>query len=543
MQPQDRKTGWWQGILYGAGVLALLVLLTPGWAGAVDLTVDNGDTFYVPPSITYDNETIGDTSQGTLLQFSGSNTVNRRLTLGEQATGSGTYLLTGGSLAVGRDESIGNDGTGSFLQTGGSHTVTISSLYLGRDYTGTGTYLLTGGSLAVGGNESIGFLNSGTNAFTQTGGKHTVRFLVVGNGRPASGTYLLTGGSLEVGGEYIGGFGTGVFDQSSGQHTVAGTLSLAGRPGSSGTYNLKFGTLAVNGDEIIGDEGTGVFNQSWGKNTVAGNLILAANPGTSGTYNLQGGSLSAPAIQINSGGTFNVLNPVTTVTGDVVNDGTVKTTNAIVTWNGSFTNNGAYISDPSTQTFNDDLEVGTDGYLVATHSQDLFIVKGDFISTSTQNTLWNTNHAGLQFTQGGAENDTMHDFYITGVDNGPPGDVTIDTIVDNFAWRLLNITNQDINLVDGNDQDDGALYVGVLMGAEVSGIAVNNIISDSTSLLNIYYDPDLALNFYLGGLTYDLAGGNGQLIPFHTPLPPSVLLLGSGLLGLGLLGWRRKRSG
>ena len=26
------------------------------------------------------------------------------------------------------------------------------------------------------------------------------------------------------------------------------------------------------------------------------------------------------------------------------------------------------------------------------------------------------------------------------------------------------------------------------------------------------------------------------------PLPASVLLLGSGLLGLGLLGWRRKRS-
>jgi hypothetical protein len=28
----------------------------------------------------------------------------------------------------------------------------------------------------------------------------------------------------------------------------------------------------------------------------------------------------------------------------------------------------------------------------------------------------------------------------------------------------------------------------------------------------------------------------------HTPMPPSALLLGSGLLGLGLLGWRRTRS-
>ncbi len=29
----------------------------------------------------------------------------------------------------------------------------------------------------------------------------------------------------------------------------------------------------------------------------------------------------------------------------------------------------------------------------------------------------------------------------------------------------------------------------------------------------------------------------------ETPLPPSVLLLGSGLLGLGALGWRRRRQG
>ena len=36
---------------------------------------------------------------------------------------------------------------------------------------------------------------------------------------------------------------------------------------------------------------------------------------------------------------------------------------------------------------------------------------------------------------------------------------------------------------------------------------------------------------------------SGQNYPVvHTPLPSTGLLLGSGLVGLGLLGWRKKRN-
>jgi hypothetical protein len=55
--------------------------------------------------------------------------------------------------------------------------------------------------------------------------------------------------------------------------------------------------------------------------------------------------------------------------------------------------------------------------------------------------------------------------------------------------------------------------------------------------LNIYYNASLAGNAYLDGDSYDLTYG-GQLIP--TPIPGSGLLLGTGLIGLGLLGWRRR---
>jgi hypothetical protein len=158
-------------------------------------------------------------------------------------------------------------------------------------------------------------------------------------------------------------------------------------------------------------------------------------------------------------------------------------------------------------------------------------VSGNFVNQSTQNTLWNTAAATLQLTGTAGAN---HNLSITGTDYGPTG----PGYTDNFAWATIKIdTGQTVHLLGDSG---GALYVKVITGVDVDsydGFAHN--IFGTTPVLNIYYDPTQLDNGYLMSLTYAFDSGNGHLIP--TPLPASVLLLGSGLLGLGLLGRRRKQ--
>ena len=173
----------------------------------------------------------------------------------------------------------------------------------------------------------------------------------------------------------------------------------------------------------------------------------------------------------------------------------------------------------------------------------MFIFKNDFQNQSTQSSLWNTANAEMQFVAGATN---THNLYIPGVDLGRFPSLPIA-----FSWYALDIgTGQTLNLMDGNTSNAStALYVGEMLGAMISGGKVTNIVGSSNSLdpTIIYYDATLPQNAYLGGLDYAFASGYGELMwdpptSSNVPLPPSVLLLGSGLLGLGILGYRRKQG-
>jgi len=474
---------------------------------------------------------VGEARVESFTQSGGTHTDGALSIWGYYNLSGGTH--SGGTLNFNFTTSVYNK-TGGILdfltinQTVGNGI--FNELTLGLNTGDLRAYNLSGGSLSAT-NEVIGHSGSGT--FTQSGGTQTVGTLILGENGGSSGTFTQGGGSSIVGNLYLGrnSGSSGIYSQSGGSQTV-GTLILGENGGSSGAYNLSSnGSLSAQ-NEFIGLTGSAAFTQTGGTHSVASNLFVGFTENSSGTYNLEGGTLSAGSIWVNPGGTFNVSGGTQTATGNVTNTGMVKTTNTDVTWNGTFTNNGVYVSDPSTQTFSD-LSVGTGGYLVA-GAGDVFRVSGNFDNQSTQNTDWDTAAATLQFTGTGP---TAHNLSIPGTDYGP----TTAGYTDNFSWDTLILDpDQTLTLVDGSDSDGGALYLEIITGLLISGGTSISNIDGAAEELNIYYNPFLAGNDYLGGLTYAFDTGSGQLIP--TPLPASALLLGSGLLGLGLLGRRRKRG-
>ncbi|EQD73017.1 hypothetical protein B1A_05161, partial [mine drainage metagenome] len=250
---------------------------------------------------------IGTSGTGSFIQSGGTvkigiNSGDYGLYLADNAGSNGAYTLKGGSLTA-NSESIGENGTGTFKQSGGTNHVGAGGLILADDTGGTGTYVLKGGSLSAI-SETIGVTGTadplraapGKGTFIQSGGTNEVGTLIVGSGSinaiGSSGTYDLKGGTLTANSETAGVSGTGTFKQSGGTNQVGALgLAIGVNAGSNGTYKLENGTLNNLGLESVGVSGTGKFEQNFGTNATDF-LSLGINGGSKGSYDLKGGILT-----------------------------------------------------------------------------------------------------------------------------------------------------------------------------------------------------------------------------------------------------------
>ncbi|WP_139174397.1 SGNH/GDSL hydrolase family protein [Janthinobacterium lividum] len=120
-------------------------------------------------------EDIAFNGSGSFTQENGSNDVLRRLTLGYNAGGFGSYTLNEGTLSS-NEEWVGMDGTGMFIQNGGTHRIEAK----GPTTSGfEGTLSIGGGhsgyTLARGALSALFIYNNGT--FDYTGGTLQAQFV------------------------------------------------------------------------------------------------------------------------------------------------------------------------------------------------------------------------------------------------------------------------------------------------------------------------------------------------------------------------------
>ena len=272
-----------------------------GHNNGVGVVAQSGGTISVNNELYIGNENAGASGTYTLSGAGALSVANEVVVGREGGTGTlnvdgGTITTTGnGNMYIGR-----RDGTGTLNQTAGVISV-IKEFGVGtRDDNkiGTGTYNLSGGSLAATNNIFIGKELGASGTMTMTGGTmSTSDKLQIGHNQ-ATGVLTQSGGTVNVQNEvYIGNENSG---SSVGTYTLSGSAELSvgnevfvGRDNATGTFNLDGGTVTTK--KIEGGTGNATVNFN-------GGILKARESQAAFITNLDVANVQAGGITIDSNG-------------------------------------------------------------------------------------------------------------------------------------------------------------------------------------------------------------------------------------------------
>ncbi len=230
------------------------------------------------------------------------------LSVGGDATNgtTGTYTLDSGSLTIDATTRIGSNGVGTFNQNGGVHTT--GHLVLGENAAGSGTYNLAGGTL----NDDAIVGDAGVGVFNNSGGTHNVTGdLILGNQSTGNGTYNLNGGNLNVTGSVTVQAAPG----STGTLNIAGGALEAASVTNNGTVNYSAGSVALGGSTgTLANNAGGQVNFSG-----SGTRVVTGNLDNAGAVTLD--TAAQVSVLNNNGGTIDLKTNNLTVTKDYTNTG------------------------------------------------------------------------------------------------------------------------------------------------------------------------------------------------------------------------------
>jgi hypothetical protein len=465
--------------------------------------------------------TVGDEGAGTF------NHTNGTYAEGDILVGAtGTYNLSGGQI----DKAAFNATVeGAFVQTGGTNnigTITVRK---------SGSYEMSGSSALSAYGITIGAFSGDDATFTQTTGTTTVTgdLRLGNNSATAVGSFNLESGSLSVDNEIVGWAGQGTFTQNGGTHSVTNSLRLGDLDSGDGHYYMNDGSLTATQMEIGGSYshsggGTGVFTQTGGVVDIAGIIRIGTTGiggGGHGTMNITGGTIHSA---VGSIGATNVTGAVT-VSGNGVWDNT-----------NTGTSNAGRISIG-----NGSLTVADTGRVIATTVQasgvNSMITGHGTIEANVENFNEAIVAPGLS---GPGVLDIIGDYsQDTSGQGWPDGTLAIE------LGGLVAGTEYDVLNVSGTATLDGILNVNLLdlgggmfspqAGDSFDILSADQILGSFSSQFMAALDP--GLNWDIAYLT-DAYGSTDvvRLSVASVPEPASLLLLGSGLVGL--IGFRKRRG-
>ena len=272
-----------------------------GHNNGVGVVAQSGGTISVNNELYIGNENAGASGTYTLSGAGALSVANEVVVGREGGTGTlnvdgGTITTTGnGNMYIGR-----RDGTGTLNQTAGVISV-IKEFGVGtRDDNkiGTGTYNLSGGSLAATNNIFIGKELGASGTMTMTGGTmSTSDKLQIGHNQ-ATGVLTQSGGIVNVQNEVsIGnensGSSVGTYTLSGSAELNVGNEVLVGRDNATGTFNLDGGTVTTK--KIEGGTGNATVNFN-------GGILKARESQAAFITNLDVANVQAGGITIDSNG-------------------------------------------------------------------------------------------------------------------------------------------------------------------------------------------------------------------------------------------------
>ncbi len=283
-------------------------------------------------------------------------------------------------------------------------------------------------------------------------------------------------------------------------HSAISSLSNWGTLNNQNSLAILSGGFLVNWGNV---NNTGTIDNQ-GTVIHLGGLNNTGSILNSGEFNiLYNGQITGNGT-LNNQGTFNISGSGShVINGDVTNLGTFNVHETSVVYTGNFINNGAYVSDPSTNQFNN-LAVGPNGY-ISGGPQDTYIVTGNFNNTSTQNTQWNTANSNLVFASPTSGQAAQHQMQLAGADKGAYASGSVN----NFTWGSLTLNNgNSLTLTAGSNGQGSALYA-----KQINLPGGLGELGNISSNYNVYFDPTVSQNSYLLGGEH-FGSGSGMLLPW-----------------------------